>query len=647
MADDRFVSLHRHSSVSLFDGLDLAVRAADRAAVLGQPALALTDHGTVMGLIEHARYTSERGVKPIMGCELYVVDSLDKESPRRHLTVLARDQTGYRNLMRLVTLAHRQVYYKPRVTFQDLEQHRDGLVVLSGCPAGHVSRSVLDGDLDAAEAYFVRLLDVFGDSFYAEVQHNEAASLAAPHVVRLAERYGVEVVATNDAHYVEREDRQAHDLLLKMRAGKGESEPTYGPGYHMMTRQEMRDALLAAHPWMTARQVDRMLDVTVDIANGITFKHEKPERMLPRLWGDQPGQELWRRAWAGLEAVVPMSRARRCEYEARLREELRVVEVLGCEEYFLLVSDIVAWGRKQGILIGPRGSVCGSLLAYVLGVTTVDPLVHGTMFERFLHDQKKSFPDIDLDVDSSRRDDLKRHVLETYSGYAYPIATFGRWGAGNVANGLAQVLDLSRVEKADLRAAIDKVKGKERLFVTTESDFAEFPVFRTLEVRYPGITRVVSRLYSGVMYYGRHPGGVCFVPGEPERWFAQVPVGGELVATGNFQDLEWCGLLKCDFLGLAAMQSLAESVALVKQRLGVEVNLSEIPLDDARVLERFAAGDTDGVFQFETRGAREILREIEPESFAEVAAATALNRPGVADNLPAYVAGKARLRRGK
>lgn len=633
---DRFVSLHRHSSYSIYDGVDLPVRAADYCVRLEQPALALTDHGTVYGVIDHFRWCLDRRVKPIVGCEVYVVDALDKESPRRHLTLLVENRRGYENLMRLVTLGYRQMYYKPRVTYEDLEGHAEGLIVLSGCPSGHIAKAIEAGDLALAEDYFCRLLDVFDDRFYAEIQHGPAARLIAPYVVDMASRHGVRLVFTNDAHYVEARDRQAHDLLLRLRSSKGETNPTYGSGYHMMSRSEARDTISQNHAWLLTSQVEAALDATIEIADRIDFSFERPERMLPPVFGSDPMGDLRR--------VVSAAQARRGVltrgYSERLDEELRVVERLGYAEYFLLVSDITTWARERDILVGPRGSVCGSLLAYVTGITMIDPLLHGTMFERFLHDEKKSFPDIDLDIDSRRRDEIHDYVLKKYDGNAFQIVTFGRWGAASVSNDLAKAVGLDDLTKREMRAALDQVKF-DRILIATEEDLSRHEVFRRLEPLHPGITRVASRLYSMVQYHGRHPGGICFVPGTPEKWVALGRVGDDVVTTGNFQDVEWCGLLKCDLLGLSAMSSLADARDMVEARHGEKIDLSSVPLDDPDVLRRFATGDTDGVFQFETRGARDILREIEPDSFAEVAAATALNRPGVMGNLSAYVAGKA------
>lgn len=617
--------------------MDLTVRGADYAAKLEQPALAITDHGNVFGAIEHYRWTTDRGLKPIIGCEMYVVDELTKESPRRHLTVLVKNQKGYENLMRLVTLSYDQMYYKPRVTYENLEENSSGLVVLSGCPSGHIGKAIESGDLALAERYFVRLLDAFDGDFYAEVQHNDRAKIIAPYLIELAERHGVELVATNDAHYVEKQDRPGHDIMLKLKAGeKGEENPTYGSGFHMMSRQEMGEALQAAHPGMSRRQIGRALDVTVEIADKVDFKFEKPERMLPALWGDEArvSAELGHDVEEGMKRLGLAGP----RYLERMTEELRVIRQLGYCEYFMLCSDVTTWARNNDILIGPRGSVCGSLVAYSLGITMIDPLRHGTMFERFLHDKKKSFPDIDLDIDSRRRDEVHAYIHKTYGEYAYPIVTFGRWGAGNVANDLSKAYDLPDHEKWSLREAMDEVK-RNRVFVAKEEDLDAL-IFSRLERRHPGFKRVVTRMYSQVRYVGKHPGGVCFVPANHYRWFGLAKAKDERMTTGNFQDVEYCGLLKMDFLGLAAVASVAGAAERVLAKYGEKIDLTQVPLDDPDVIAKFAKAETDGVFQFETRGAREILRAIRPDSFLEVAAATALNRPGVMDNLGAYVKGK-------
>lgn len=640
---DRYVSLHRHTSFSLYDGLDITMRGAHFAAKLEQPALALTDHGNVYGLVEHHRWCVEAGVKPIMGCEVYVVDTLEKESHRHHLTVLARNAQGYQNLMRLVTMSYPQMYYKPRITWENLFERRDGLIVLSGCPSGHIGWAIREGDLARAERYFVMLLDAFGRDFYAEVQHNDRAQVTVPYLHALAEKHGVEMVFTNDAHYVEAQDRVAHDLLLRIKAGdKGEQDPTYGAGFHMPTRQEAFDLVMGAHPTLLSpRDARRMLDMTVEIADKVDPSLPKPERLLPKLFGEAGEARQMLRAKVD-EGMHRLGKLDAPAYIDRLSEETRVIEKLGYEEYFLVVEDVVSNARSRGILVGPRGSVCGSLLAYVLGITTIDPLVHGTLFERFLHDQKKSPPDVDLDFDARYKDDVRNYVLQRFAPFAVPIVTYGRWGAGNVSSDLQKGYDVSPVEGKQIRRALDELK-EERVFTVSEERLGEFPVFAGLERRHPGLIRATSRLYSQVRYVGRHPGGVCFVPSDHTQWFAKGLVADKLeVTTANFIDLEYLGLMKYDFLGLTAVQVISKTMELVRERTGVEIDLAEVDLADGPALARFAAGDTDGVFQFETRGAREILRDIKPGTFAEVAAATALNRPGVMDNLPLYVEGKKR-----
>lgn len=642
---DQFVNLHRHDSFSFWDGMDVAARAAQRAKDLGQPALALTNHGNVFGIVDHYRACAERGVKGIMGIEAYVTPSAakpDKEKGEKlaHQTILFADNAGYRNAMRLITESYDDdlFYYKPRMTMPMLAERGDGLVILSGCPSSIVQRYLLAGDADRAEAVFRWFAGEFRGRYYAELQQNEQAKQTAPALVALAKKYRVPLVATNDAHYVDPEDKVVHDLLLKMKKkDSGEEDPTYGYGFHVASRQDMCNMLVAAHPWLADADVVAALDSTVEIAERCSVTFEKPKRMLPALW-DNPVQLLKYRAGEGMIQKGIVSRA----YEDRLEYELKVVIDLGYAEYFHICFETCEWARREGILIGPRGSVCSSLLAYVLGITLVDPIRHGTMFERFLHEQKKSFPDVDLDIDSRRHGEVLAHVLEAYKPYAIPIATFGRYGEGNVANDMMRVFPdaISKGEKREIRSALSEIKEQRAPLVTFE-DLEKYPVFGDVGERVPDFPRIVLKLYNMVRYMGKHPGGVCFVPDDHTRWMAKtVDRKGNVTTSYSFLDTEYLGLLKLDFLGVRAMGTIANTIRLARDRLGEDVSLGEIPLDDVGCYQQFSAGNTDGIFQFETRHARQILRDIEPDRFDEVAAATSINRPGVSASLEKYVRNK-------
>lgn len=657
----QFVNLHRHDAYSMFDGVDLATRAADRAIKLGQPAVGLTNHGTVFGIIEHYRICNEKGIKPILGMEAYVTvgaqrpESTEQREARKvaggealkleksaHQTLIVQNYAGYRNLMKLVTLSYDYFYYKPRVPLKYLGERGDGLIVLSGCPSSLLQRLLSADKVEQAEKLFAWYVKHFGDRFYAEVQHSALTQKTMPMLLALAKKYGVPLAATNDAHYVDPEDRVVHDMLLKLRRkDQGEENPTYGDGYHMVSAAEMASYLYLMHrETMTKKQIGEAIENTVRIAERCDPKLEdhKPERMLPAFWGDNPGALVQKLADDGLVAKgLDTKRA----YLDRLAEEMRVIRKLGYEEYFLVCHEVTSWARGQGIMIGPRGSVCGSLLAYVLGITQVDPIVHGTLFERFLHDQKKSFPDVDLDIDSRYKTVVHDWFYKRFAPYVLPIITFGRYGSGNIANDLRkafpEIITLDRKNK--IRFAIERIKH-EHVFVIDYEVLDQYAIFDAIEADLPGIKRIVLKLYNMARYIGKHPGGVCFVPGEYDRWLPKIKIRGQTMSSYNFFDVEYMGLLKFDLLGLTSISAISQTLTLIKQRHDINLTVEQIPLDNGKCYREFSEGNTDGIFQFETRGARAILMQIEPDNFGELAASTALNRPGVSNNLDKYVEGK-------
>jgi DNA polymerase-3 subunit alpha len=627
--------------------LDVGARACPHAKAAGHEALGLTNHGNIFGLVDHHRQCEEVGIKPIHGIEMYLTESEEKPEDRvfYHQTILVMDAVGYRNLMRLVTKSYELFYYKPRVTLELLEAHADGLIVLSGCPSSMIHRMLQAGNEDRAREVFSRLHAAFGDRFYAEVQHHESTRATTRWLVEEAERRGVRLVATNDAHYVSADDKVVHDFVLgAKKKGKGEDNPTYGEGFHIIeTAREAAGYLLSAHPWMSKAQVASAVSETARIADRVDFKFEKPSSMIPPMWGKDSRDLLRRKA---VEGLASRGLAKKRDYVERLRRELHVVELLGYVDYFHVVREATTWAREHGILIGPRGSVCGSLLAYCLGVTTVDPIYHGTLFERFLHEQKTSPPDVDLDIDSENRDRLHGWLLERFKPYAYPIIAFGRGGPGMIVKDLADALpDVQPDLWNELKQELNEMRFVHHVEVPSEEELRDLaPSIEDIEKDVPWIVRCVSRLVGAVRYVGKHPGGICFVPEEDySKWIALVrkPNEDHALTSYSYLDVAHIGLLKFDFLGLNAMTTLNRTIKLIGERHDEDVvSLDSIPLNDEGVFRRFAAGDTDGIFQFETRGARNILKAIEPDSFAELVASTALNRPGVSANLEKYVEGK-------
>ncbi len=656
---EAYVNLHRHDSYSLLDGVDVAERAATyTGTMLVQPALGLTNHGNIYGLVEHHFACKAAGVKPIHGCELYVTVGEEKAKDRKeifHLTVLVQNAVGYQNLCKLLTLSYlpERFYYKNNISLPLLAQHGEGLIVLSGCPRSAILSRFVGGDAEGAEKLFAWFIEVFGGRFYAEIQHNVMVSEATMALVALSRKYSVPIVFTSDAHYVEKRDRVVHDLILKLNRGKkkakvtvkageekppekGEENPTYGDGFYLLGRGEADHYMKTAHGWLSEELRGEALDNTVLIAERCEFDMAslKPKELLPKLFDDAAGKID---AYA-LEGVKSLGLSGP-KYSERLREELRVIHKLGYDQFFLVIHEVVKWAKSKGFLIGPRGSVCGSLLAFALGITEVDPLIHGTLFERFLYDEKKSAPDVDLDIDARYKGQVAAWVMKRFEPYALPIITFGRYNEANVANELGTEFNMLEDDRRDLREAIAKLH-RNRVLVASTAQLRESQVVLDLEKKHPGIVQIVQKLYGTVSYIGQHPGGMAFMPDEPSRWMATVRYKDNITTCYHMVDVERLGLLKFDFLGLTAMGTIQRTVDYAKERYGHVLRLKEIPLDDKPTLDLFTNARTDGVFQFDTDVAKGVLHEIEPTSFKEIVASNALNRPGVSDNIHKYAKAK-------
>jgi DNA polymerase-3 subunit alpha len=674
MPDD-FVSLHRHDSYSLYDGVDCAERAMDYVAnMLHQGAVALTNHGNTYGLVEHHFEAKSRGLRPIHGCELYVQegstikkDGIEDRKLIRHLTVLVENREGYRNLNKLSTSSFLEEnhYYKPQVPLERLAEHREGLIILSGCATSTIRRYLAAEDAENAERVFKWFRDTFGDRFYAEIQHDLTEQIGR-QLVGFARKYQVPLVFTNDAHYVEPEDRFVHEFILKQRtSSKGKStdkgeqevqaEKGYGEFHHMPSRRQAEEAIEKFLSWLPEELRLEALGNTLRIAKVCTFDMDeiKPAQMLPPIF-DQSEEQL---RWLVMRGMEERGLSGKRAYEARIQEELRVILNMGYSQFFLVIDNVVRFAKGQGFMLGPRGSVCGSLLAYAMGVTEVDPLKHNTMFERFLHDKKKSAPDVDLDIDARYRQKVMDYVVDHFKPYAIPIITFGRYSEAKVSNEIGKTFDLLDADRQELREAISRLHY-ERILVVSKEKLREFDVVKRLEKAHgEQIVRVIQKTYGAAAYIGQHPGGVCFVPGPEWEWMAKARYHDNVTTSYNMTDCERLGLLKFDFLGLTALSAIRVTLDSIKERRNQEVKLQDINLEERRVLEHFSRGHTDGIFQFETRAGREILRGkynmdkvtkenklvlpgIEPDSFKEIVAANAMNRPGVKLNLTDYVSGK-------
>ena len=648
-----FAHLHVHSEYSLLDGLGKINRLVARAKELNMPALALTDHGTLFGVIEFYHTAKAAGIRPIVGAEAYLASRRMTERDARldrepfHLLLLAENDTGYHNLLQIATAAQLQgFYYRPRIDHEFLADHSQGLICTSGCLAAEIPRAIAEG----REAEAKRLLDwyfeVFGrEHFYLELQRHEIPELDVVNrrLREWATRYEARLVATNDVHYVLAEDSAAHDILLCIQTGSLVSEPNrmrMSDGSYYLRSPEEMSSLFA--------EVPEALSNTLEIAErceiDLDFKgYHLPTFPLPE------GQS----AQGYLKSLCQEGLQQRCaeksgdpSVQERLRYELEVIHAMAFDTYFLIVWDLCRFAREQGIWYNARGSAAGSLVAFALGITLVDPLDQGLIFERFLNPGRVSMPDIDLDF----QDDLRARVLE-YVAQRYghdrvaQIITFGTMAARAAVRDVGRVLDIPLSEVDRVAKLIPYVPGKP---VTLREALADIAPLKEVYEGTDYIRNLIDtaiKLEGVVRNAGTHAAGVV-ITDRPLIEYLPLhrPTHGTLednpigvVTQFEMQVLEELGLLKVDFLGLATLTVMQRACELISERRGVDLNLESIPVDDPAIYELLGRGDVAGVFQVEGSGMRRYLMEMQPKKLANVIAMIALYRPGPIDFIPTYI----------
>jgi DNA polymerase-3 subunit alpha len=632
-----FVHLHVHSEYSILDGACRIPALAEKAARLEMPAVTLTDHGSLAGTVDLYRAARDQGVKPIIGCELYVVDDRHvQQKGHAHLTVLAESDEGYANLVRLSSLGYLEgYYYRPRVDWELLERHAKGLVVLSGCLSGRVSRALAEERTTDAEAELERLEQLFGrDNVYVELQNAglPVQEHLVPQLAALAARRSLPLVATGDVHYLEAADAASHEALLCIQSGDSLKNPNHWRfetnEFYFKTPEEM--ALdFPGHEEAMRRTLEIADRCSVEIALGGILLPRFP---LPE--GRDAFDELVEVCERGL---VRRYGAPSPELEERLRFELHTIREMGFADYFLIVSDFVGFARREGIQVGPgRGSAAGSLVAYCLEITDIDPIRYELLFERFLNPGRKSMPDIDIDFAVEGRERVINYVAEKYGrDRVAQIITFSKMAARAAIRDAARVLEVpygvadriaKLVPEGPGQTLAEELKPGAELQKAVESD----PVAKEivdLALPLEGLTRADSIHAAGVVI-GAEP-LIDLVP------LQQKGADAEVVTQFSMGNVEALGLLKMDFLGLRNLDVLATA-----ERLVGGVDVAKVSLDDPATYEMLARGDSTGVFQFESSGMREALRQVRPTGFEDLIALVALYRPGPMQYIPAYAARK-------
>ena len=648
MKHSDFVHLHVHSEYSLLDGAARLEKLVDKAKELRFPAMALTDHGNLFGAVDFYTACEKAGVKPILGCELYVAPGSRFERSSQdggyegasHCTVLARTRAGYANLMKLVSRAYLEgYYYKPRVDRELLAQHADGLLVLSGCLNSEVSRLLAAGDEAKARDTAGWYQEVFGQDYYfMEVQSHglEQQVAVTEGTVRIARAIGAPLCGTNDSHYLEVDHARAHEALLCIQTGTTMSDPGRwkfsSNEFYVKSADEMR-AVFKDLPEAYRNTLAVAERCNVDLQFG---QFHLPRYQVPD--GFTLDSYLEHLALEGLKARYGASPAD--PVVERLRYELGVVSKMGFSGYFLVVWDFISYARRQGIAVGPgRGSSAGSLVAYCLGITNVDPIRYGLIFERFLNPERISMPDMDIDFADDRRDEVIRYVVDRYGADRVAhIITFGTMGAKAVIRDVARVLGFSYGE-AD---RIAKLVPGFPLNITLDEALEKAPPLAEQVKREERVGDMwkVARALEGCTRHASVHASAVVISDEPlmERVpLYKDPKRPELITGYAMGPIEKLGLLKMDFLGLKTLTVIADAVRLIKESRGVVLDADALPLDDARTYQLLSEARTFGVFQLESAGMRDALKRLRPQRVEDIIAMVALYRPGPMDLIDEFV----------
>ncbi|HKF50742.1 MAG TPA: DNA polymerase III subunit alpha, partial [Candidatus Acidoferrales bacterium] len=645
MSAPEFVHLHVHTDYSLLDGACEIGELTSEAARQKMPAVAVTDHGNLFAAANFFHQAATCGVKPIIGCEVYVAPDSHKNKNTdaersNHLVLLCENDEGYRNLIRLVSTGFLDgFYYKPRIDHELLAKNSRGLIALSACLRGEVTEHILEGRHDQARASAYRLQEIFGkQNFFLEVQDQglDADKKVNPGIVSLAKETGIPLIATNDCHYLTRSDAHAQEVLLCIQTGKTMSEPNRmrfaTDQFYFKTAQEMAQVF---------RELPDALSRTMAIAERCQVKIERVQNPFPEFqvpigtttdsYFERVVREGFAERMPQLERLHKEGHLRHplTEYEQRLNNEIEMIKRMKFSGYFLIVWDFIRYARAQGVPVGPgRGSAAGSLASYALCITDVDPLQYDLLFERFLNPERISMPDIDIDFCMRRRGEVIEYVRGKYGEQnVAQIITFGTMAAKAALKDVGRALDMPYGEVDRLAKLVPN-----QLNITLEDalkDPSPLAAQRQQDQRVNELVEVALRLEGLARHASTHAAGVVI---SPRPLMEIVPLyrssRDEITTQYDMNALERIGLLKMDFLGLTTLTVLDDAVALIKQNRGVDIRLSELPLDDAATYAIFSRADVSGIFQFESHGMREILRRYQPTRLEDLTALNALYRPG-------------------
>ncbi|WP_373478527.1 DNA polymerase III subunit alpha [Geminocystis sp.] len=668
-----FVGLHIHTDYSLLDGASQIPALVERAIQLNMPAIAVTDHGVMYGAIQLIKNCMNKSIKPIIGNEMYVINADITEQHKKirkyHQIVLAKDKQGYQNLVKLTTISHLQgmqgkgPFGRPCINKELLEKYHEGLIVTSACLGGEIPQAILQGDYKRAKEVAKWYKGVFGDDFYLEIQDHGSQEdrIVNTEIVKISNKLDIKIVATNDSHFISCNDVEAHDALLCINTKKTIDELKrlrYSGTEYLKSEAEMR---LLFRDHLEEETIEKAIINTLEIADKIKVYNLLGEPRIPNYEvpvGHNAESFLEEVTWEGLlkrlkcyqRNEVPL------EYRERLEYELKMMEKMGFCTYFLVVWDYIKYARDHNIPVGPgRGSAAGSLVAYGLGITNIDPVHHGLLFERFLNPERKSMPDIDTDFCIDKREEMIKYVTDKYGeDKVAQIITFNRLTSKSVLKDVARVLAIPYAEADHMAKLIPVSRGKPAKLKVMISEETPSPEFKEKYESEPHVKRwleMAMRIEGTNKTFGVHAAGVVI---SSEKLDEIVPLQknneGSVITQYFMEDLESLGLLKMDFLGLKNLTTIQKTADLIEQNQNIIIDVDELPLGERKALEIIAKGtskklpndvaqthkllergDLEGIFQLESDGMKEIVKELKPSGIEDISSILALYRPGPLD----------------
>ncbi|MGN6394274.1 MAG: DNA polymerase III subunit alpha [Mucilaginibacter sp.] len=666
-----FSHLHVHTQFSLLDGAADISKLYKKAAADGMKALAITDHGNMFGVFKFVAEAGKHNVKPIVGCEFYVVDDRHKKQftkenkdKRYHQLMLAKNPQGYKNLVKLCSLGYMEGLYSkwPRIDKELILKYHEGLIATTCCLGASVPQAILYKGEAEAEEEFKWWLDLFGEDYYIEMQRHDIPEQNTVNAVlmKFAKKYNVKVICSNDSHYVDQQDSNAHDILLCVNTGDMQSTPIAtdeegGKGYRFGFPNDQFYFKTQAEMGKLFHDIPESLDNTNEIVDKVEVLKLKRDIMLPnyvippefKIHGDSVPDSDVLNQWEYLKHLTFTGAKERYidispEAEERINFELFTIKTMGFAGYFLIVADFIKAGRDMGVFIGPgRGSAAGSVVAYCIGITNIDPIKYNLLFERFLNPDRKSMPDIDTDFDDAGRQKVIDYVVDKYGkNQVAQIITYGSMAARTSIQDVGRVLDMPLSDVNGLKKLVPETLG-----ITLRQAIDQVPelqeIYKSNDLK--GIVlREAEKLEGSVRNTGVHAAGIIIAPDDLTNI---VPVATAkdsdlLVTQYDGRVIEDAGVIKMDFLGLKTLTILKDALRMIKQNHGVDIVIDDIPLNDQKTFELYQRGDTNGTFQFESDGMQMYLRDLKPDKFEDLIAMNALYRPGPIEYIPNFIARK-------